>query len=436
MHKEDGTVMISIRVAKAVIQILLFTVFLDAVALAGIIGAEKVQHQEINEALAGGQAQEVLALFDESTVLQTAAALRKKAKAVHDTAAILETKASMYKSLKQTVMNSMSINDIEILQDYSHLPIMFLKLKTMNGLQALLKHPSIIRVYKNETRELLLSESLPLIEQTIVADAGYDGSGTTVAVLDTGVDYTKSAFGSCSSPGYPPGCKVIAAYEFAPQDYSLDNDGHGTNVAGIVLGVAPDTRIIALDVFRTDGLAYSSDVTAAIDWVIANKDTYNIVAMNLSLGSGAFTSPCTTDVYVSHISNARDAGILASIASGNDSYINAISSPACVPEAISVGAVYDSNVGTKEWAIGCTDDSTDADLVTCFSNSADFLTMLAPGAMITAAGITEGGTSQAAPHVAGAISVLREIYPSESTDAIINRLTNTGVLVMIPKMES
>ena len=114
------------------------------VALAGVIGAEKLQHQEINEALAVGQAQEVLVLFDESTVLQTAAALRKKAKAMHDTVAILEAKASMYKSLKQTVMNSMYINDIETLQDYSHLPIMFLKLKTMNGLQALLRHPSLI----------------------------------------------------------------------------------------------------------------------------------------------------------------------------------------------------------------------------------------------------------------------------------------------------
>ena len=100
--------------------------------------------------------------------------------------------------------------------------------------------------------------------------------------------------------------------------------------------MAPNTRIIALDVFRTDGLAYSPDVIDAINWVIANKDIYNnIVAMNLSIGGGdGFTSPCTTDVYAVPISNARNAGILASITSGNDGYRNAISSPACVPAAI------------------------------------------------------------------------------------------------------
>ncbi len=403
-------------------------------ASAQVIGLEKVQHQEIIDALANGQEQDILVLFDESAAQQTAATMRMTANVAHDTAAILATKAAMYKSLKQTVMESMPINDVETLQDYSHLPMTFLKLKAINGLQALLKHPSIIRVYKNETRELLLSQSLPLINQPTVAGAGFVGTGTAVAVLDTGVDYTRAAFGYCTAPNTPAGCKVKAAFEFAPQDYSLDDNGHGTNVAGIVLGVAPDSRILDLDVFRTDGKAYGADVIAAINWSIANKITYNIVAMNLSLGGGGFSSPCNSDIYASPISNARNAGILASIASGNEGYTDSISSPACVPSAISVGAVYDSNVGSQSWANGCTDNITYADLVTCFSNSASFLTMLAPGSIITAAGIFESGTSQAAPHVAGAIAVLRGsgAYPSETVAEIVARLTNTGVPVTDP----
>jgi len=69
-----------------------------------------------------------------------------------------------------------------------------------------------------------------------------------------------------------------------------------------------------------------------------------------------------------------------------------------------------------------------ADKVTCFSDSASFLTMLAPGSQIMAAGISMNGTSQAAPHVAGAVAVLRAAFPGESLDQTVTRLTN-GVMV-------
>ncbi len=96
------------------------------------------------------------------------------------------------------------------------------------------------------------------------------GAGTSVAVLDTGVDYTLAAFGTCTAPGAPAGtCKVAYAQDFAPDDSILDDvDGHGTNVSGIVVGVAPDTKILGLDVFSTDGSAYYSDILSALDWVI------------------------------------------------------------------------------------------------------------------------------------------------------------------------
>lgn len=77
----------------------------------------------------------------------------------------------------------------------------------------------------------------------------------------------------------------------------------------------------------------------------------------------------------------------------------------------------------------CTDATTAADKVTCFSNSATFLDLLAPGALITAAGITQAGTSQAAPHVAGAIAVLRAAFTAETPDQIVARLTGNGVSV-------
>src|SRR5262249_48249712 len=157
-----------------------------------------------------------------------------------------------------------------------------------------------------------------------------------------------------------------------------------------------------LDVFRTDGLAYTSEILAAINWCIANRSIYNIVAINLSLGGGASSTPCAQDAFAAGIASARAAGILAAGAAGNAGYTSQLAPPACVPAAVSVGAVYDANVGGVGYS-GCQDPSTTADQVTCFSNSAPFLTLLAPGALITAGGYTMAGTSQATPHVAGAI---------------------------------
>jgi subtilisin family serine protease len=54
-----------------------------------------------------------------------------------------------------------------------------------------------------------LTESLPLIHQPDAAAAGYTGAGTAVAVMDTGVDYTQPAFGSCTAPNTPAGCRVV-----------------------------------------------------------------------------------------------------------------------------------------------------------------------------------------------------------------------------------
>jgi subtilisin family serine protease len=122
-------------------------------------------------------------------------------------------------------------------------------------------------------------------------------------------------------------------------------------------------------------------------------------------------------------------GILTVAASGNDAVTDAIGIPACTPGVVSVGAVYDDNVGGLTWggSSQCTDNSTYADKITCFSNSASFLTMLAPGALSTAAGITMGGTSQATPHVSGAVAVLRAAFPADTLDETVARLTSTGI---------
>jgi len=165
---------------------------------------------------------------------------------------------------------------------------------------------------------------------------------------------------------------------------------------------------------------------------VNNAQTYNIKAVNLSLGVPGvkYTSECSNSSYATAFANARAAGVVPVVASGNDAFSDGISSPACVAGAVRVGAVYDSNIGGVSWGnpVKCSDPTTAADKVACFSNGGSLVTLLAPGAMITAGGYTMGGTSQATPHVAGAIALLRanSVSPTESIDQTISRLKTTG----------
>ncbi|MEQ1503817.1 MAG: S8 family serine peptidase [Myxococcota bacterium] len=313
------------------------------------------------------------------------------------------------------------------LRAFRSFPVAVVHTDDADGAAALARIPGIVAIEPDAAHEATLTESLALIHQPDVAADGFIGTGTAVAVLDTGADWTRADLGSCTAVGAPSTCRVVYATDYAPDDGVKDTSGHGTNVSSIVARVAPGTDIIALDVFN-GSLAYSSDIIAAIDWVVANKNVYGIVAINMSLGSGSYTAPCN-DIFSATITSAHAAGISVVVASGNNAYTNAIASPACSAASFSVGAVYDSNLGAIGWS-GCNDSSSYADKVTCFSNSASFLDVLAPGALINAGGYVMGGTSQASPHVAGAVAVLRGADLSATADDVETKLRETGVDVI------
>lgn len=325
--------------------------------------------------------------------------------------------------------------DAEVLMDYDALPMTFNRVRGSRALAALLSDPRVKAVYPNVAHTRTDAQSLPLINQPFAAGAGFKGRGTSVAVLDTGLDFRRPAFGSCTIPGWPASCRVAASVDFAYPDFVRDDKGlHGTNVAGIVAAVAPETKLIGVDVF-TGPSAFTFDLINGVNWVIKNQARYNIVAMNLSLGDQSRSKgDCPNSWATTPFAHARAAGVIPVVAAGNSAFSDGISSPACAPGAVSVGAVYDSNVGPLKSSV-CSDASTAADQVTCFSNSSPRLNMLAPGAFITAAGVTMAGTSQAAPHVAGAIAVMRGVNaaPHDTLDQTMRRLTTTGVPVTDPR---
>ena len=118
-----------------------------------------------------------------------------------------------------------------------------------------------------------------------------DGTGMTVAVIDTGVDFNNPALGG----GYGPGAKVITGYDFAdgtPNPMATASQ-HGTAIAGLIgssnpndLGVAPGVNLVALRVTNGANSASLTNIASALQWVVDNHQQYHITAVNMSLADG------------------------------------------------------------------------------------------------------------------------------------------------------
>ncbi len=255
-----------------------------------------------------------------------------------------------------------------------------------------------------------------------------DGTGLTVAVIDSGLRTTHVDFAG----------RIAAQHNFTAHggdasDVS-DDHGHGTNVAGIILsngdhtGIAPGARVIPLKVFDQTGSGSFTDIKDALQWVLDHKDTYNISAVNLSLGDGGNYSAPTTGSFATLLSKLRSARIAVVVAAGNGFHSNAsqpgMSFPANLPACISVGAVFDGNRGGFSYGSGAQAFTTGIDRIAPFSQRlpenvhAEARTdVFAPGAPITSSGIlddhgesTKHGTSQAAPIVTGLVLLLQQYH--------------------------
>jgi subtilisin family serine protease len=323
--------------------------------------------------------------------------------------------------------------DLQVTYRYQAVPAVA-GLVTARGLAELVARPEVTQVTPDAVGTAALNQSVPLIHADDAHDAGLSGAGVIVAVLDTGIDtddvdlmqgiaYEKCFLGNDPCP---------------PQPHPAEDDnGHGTNVAGIITsdgiaapeGVAPDAEIAAYKVLGASGSGVFSDWVAALDDIIANHPEVDIVNMSLqSLAS------CPNGPLGDAIATLWDQGVPTFIASGNRGLKNSLTLPACVPAAISVGAVYDASIGAIDgWKTDCQDPTTAADQVPCWSSSDDTLDLLAPGSRITSSGLaglsSYSGTSQAAPHAAGVAALLLQAVPDISPDELENRMELTGTIV-------
>lgn len=242
------------------------------------------------------------------------------------------------------------------------------------------------------------------------------GSGVKVGILDTGIaSHTDLViYGGAS---FVAG---VASYN--------DGHGHGTHVAGTVgarhnhfgvVGVAPQCHLYAVKVLSDAGSGQLSWILAGMAWARQN----GMKVINMSLGS----NQPTVAAYTTAISQCLAAGVVVVAAAGNSfgTSFPFVGAPANSPGAIAVAAVNQAGVVAPFSSRGGTGNQ---------------VTISGPGVSINSTHLANGyrvssGTSMAAPHVTGAVALIRRRFPTWTPLQVRHRLVTTATDLGFPGVD-
>ena len=270
---------------------------------------------------------------------------------------------------------------------------------------------------------------------------GATGEDVTVAVIDTGI-----------TPGADFGDRIARSRNFSSESRNpLDQNGHGTWVAGIIagrdprgryLGIAPDAGLLSVKVAGRDGSAHAGDVIEALQWVVQNKDRYNVGVINISLNS-AIADSYLRDPLAAAVEEAWLQGIVVVVSAGNlgGAQYAVDHAPANDPFVITVGSFDDGGTADRsddalaDWSSrGVTADgyakpevtAPGVDIVSTSAGQNTYLAREAPDSFVDRRYARFSGSSASAAIVSGTVALMLDEDPSLTPDEVKFRAVATG----------
>lgn len=308
--------------------------------------------------------------------------------------------------------------------------------------------PQVDFIADDATLSTLMDIARPTVGGTWAQEHGLTGKGVGIAILDTGV-YPHADLTLNKN-------RIIAFKDFVNgKEFPYDDNGHGTHVAGVAAGngfmsegkykgIAPNANIIGVKVMNKNGSGSTSDIVAGMQWILENKDRYNIRIASISLGSDPDLKE-SEDPLVKGVNALWDAGIVVVAAAGNSGpKQRTINSPGISKKIITIGSSNDNKtIGIEDDTIAefssrgpTLDRASKPDIV---APGVDIFSLDSDTEFIPKDGVkryrfrlmkdpyTEmSGTSMATPVVSGGVALLLEKDPSLSPDQVKGRIMDTA----------
>ena len=272
-------------------------------------------------------------------------------------------------------------------------------------------------------------------------NTGYDGSGVTVAIIDTGIDGNHSSLDDQDDDPTTYDPKIIGFYDAVnnpsltngTEIFPYDDQGHGTHCAGTTAGtgaptyehpgMAPQANLVGVKVLDAGGSGSFATVMAGMQWTVDHRYEFNIRAASMSLGGpGAIEWTSSEEDSVNRYANEMvRAGVAMFIAAGNNGVSSQIGTPGSAEDVITVGAldkdtsiaIYSSQGPTEEGRIKPNIAFVGSDVMSAEANSGDGY-------------VGFSGTSMATPGAAGVAALMYQANPDLSPFDIRNIMQETA----------